>query len=261
MSIDFGSLIIDLEILANSSNEDFYKEFWSEYENYLEKYNSLLRNLQSLGFFKELKFVDSVPLSDQSFDSGFSKYEKAKLREISNAATALLRKVKLLLSPPVSEIKLNNKVRSNKIFVVSGNDRELKSNVIQNLEKLDLDPIILDGETGAAKKIIEEINKYCNVSFAVVLLSPDEIDHSIKKTTDAAKLSSNQRVFFELGYFIGKLGKQNVVSIYKNKKFFQFLNDFNGLQWIEYKMGWYYDLIKILKNCNFNVNANKISWI
>ena len=261
MVIDFGSLIVDLEILANSSEEDFSKDFWSEYENYLKKYNFLLQNLQFLGFFNEIKFIDSVPLSDQSFDSGFSKYEKAKLREISNASKALLRKVKLLLSPPVSEIRLNNNVRSNKIFLVNGNDREMKLDVIQKLETLDLDPIILDEKTDEERKIIEKINEYCNVSFAVVLLSPDELVYLKEENPECAKLYPNQNVIFELGYLMGRLGKQNVVTVFRKKKNFEFPNDFAGVQWIEYKMGWYYDLAKILKDCNFTVNSNKISWL
>ena len=57
MGIDFGSLIIDLEILASSSKEDFLKEFWNDYETYLKTYNLLLKDLQTLGFYKELKFI------------------------------------------------------------------------------------------------------------------------------------------------------------------------------------------------------------
>ena len=261
MDIDFGSLLIDLEILANSSKEDFSKEFWSEYENYLKKYNLLLNNLHSLGFFKEINLIDVVPLSDQSFDSGFSKSEKAKLREISNASNVLLRRAKLLLSPPVSEIKLNKNIRSSHIFLISGKDSEMKLDVLQKLELLDLDPIILDEKKDEELKIIERINEYCNVSFAIILLSPDEITYPKEETPIETKYSPNQKVIFELGYFIGRLGKQNVVAIFKKNKSFQIPKDFVGIQLIEYKMDWYYELIKVLKDCNFKVNANKISWL
>lgn len=261
MSIDFGSLIIDLELLAKSSNEDFSNEFWSEYENYLKKYNFLLKNLHSLGFFKEIEFIDLLPLSDQSFDSGFSKYEKAKLREISNASNALLKKVKLLLTPPVSKIQLNNKVRSNQIFLINGNGHEMKLDIVQKLKTLDLDPIILDEKTDIELKIIEKINDYCNVSFALIILSPDELVYLEKETPETAKYYPKQRVIFELGYFMGRLGKQNVVAIFRKNKNFHFPNEYTGIQLIEYKPGWYYELARILKDCNFNVNANKISWL
>ena len=86
MEIDFGSLIIDLESLVCNSKEDFSNKFWGSYETYIKKYNRLLADLQSLGFYKDLNPVESVPFSDQSFDSGFTKQEQAKLREIANAS-------------------------------------------------------------------------------------------------------------------------------------------------------------------------------
>jgi hypothetical protein len=51
MGVDFGSLIIDLEALASSSREDFVNEFWGSYENYVQTYNRLLKDLHSLRRF------------------------------------------------------------------------------------------------------------------------------------------------------------------------------------------------------------------
>ena len=153
MEIDFGSLIIELETLVSSSKEDFVNEFWGSYENYLKTYNRLLTDLQSLGFYKELFIIEEVPFSDQAFDSGFSRHEKAKLREVTNASNILLQKVKLLLAPPAKDTRLNSQVRSNKIFVVHGQDNEMKSDVTQTLQKLDLDPIILQNNQTATNII------------------------------------------------------------------------------------------------------------
>jgi len=262
MGIDFGSLIVDLETLASSSKEDFSNEFWGSYETYLKTYNLLLKDLQSLGFYKELKFLEQVPLSDQSFDSGYSKHEQAKLREVTNASNILLRKVKLLLSPPKSDNRrVNNQVRSNKIFVVHGHDNEMKSDVAQTLQKLDLDPIILHEKPNSPQTLIEKISDYTHVSFAVVLVSPDDLAYPEEKTPDEAKYRANQNVIFELGYFLGRLGKQNVIAIYRKKKDFEIPNDYNGVLWIEYKSGWYFELIKELQACNFEVDANKLGWL
>ena len=261
MGIDFGSLIIDLETLVSSSKEDFSKEFWSYYETYLKTYNLLLKDLQTLGFFKELKFIKQVPFSDQSFTSGFTKHEQAKLREITNASTSLLRKVKLLLSPPKSNNIVNNQVRSNKIFVVHGHDNEMKLAVVQTLQKLDLDPIILHEKPNSGRTLIEKISDYAHVSFAVVLLSPDDLAYPEEKTPDESKYRAEQNVIFELGYFLGRLGRQNVIAIYRKKKDFEIPNDYNGVLWIEYKSGWYFKLINELQASNFDVDANKLAWL
>jgi len=260
MGIDFGALIIELETLVSCSKEDFSNEFWGSYEEYLNKYNVLLKDLQTLGFYKELKFIEHVPLSDQSFDSGFSKHEQAKLREITNASQVLLRKVKLLLSPPKSDTRLNSQVRSNKIIVVHGQDNEMKTDVTQTLQKLDLEPIIIHEKPSSEQNIIEKISDYAHVSFAVVLVSPDD-QASPKETPDETKYRAKQNVIFELGYFLGRLGKQNVIAIYRKKKDFEIPNNYTGVLWIEYKTGWYFELIKELKACNFDVDANKLGWL
>ena len=261
MGIDFGSLIIDLEILVSSSKEDFLKEFWNDYETYLKTYNLLLKDLQTLGFFKELKFIKQVPAFDHSFKSGFSEPEKAKLREITNASNSLLRKVKLLLSPPKSDIRMNNQVRSNKIFVVHGHDNKMKLDVAQILQKLDLDPIILHETPNRERSIIERITDYVHISFAIVLLSPDDLAYPKEETPAEAKYRARQNVIFELGYFLGRLGRQNVIVLYRKKKDFEIPNDYNGVLWIEYKSGWYFKLIEELKACNFDVDANKLGWL
>ena len=261
MGIDFGSLIVDLETLASSSKEDFSNEFWNSYETYVDKFNLLLKDLQVLGFFKELKFIEHVPFSDQSFTTGFTKHEQAKLREITNASNSLLQKVKLLLSPPASDNKVNNQVRSNKIFVVHGHDNEMKLDVAQTLQKLDLDPILLHEQPNRGRTIIEKITDYAHVSFAVVLLSPDDLAYPEEKTSDEAKYRARQNVIFELGYFLGRLGRQNVIAIYRKKKDFEIPNDYNGVLWIEYKNGWYFELIRELQACNFDVDANKLGWL
>ena len=97
--------------------------------------------------------------------------------------------------------------------------------------------------------------------FAVVLLSPDDLVHSEEKTSDEAKYRARQSVIFELGYFLGRLGRQNVIAIYRKKKDFEIPNDYNGVLWIEYKSGWYFKLIKELQASNFDVDANKLGWL
>ena len=259
MGIDFGALIVDLENLAASSKEDFDNEFWNSYEKYVTEYNRLLKDVQSLGFYRSLKPVEPVPFSDQSFNSGFSDIEKAKLREVSNTSSALLKKVRLLLYPP-TETKLSKEVRSNKIFVVYGKEDEVSSDVIQTLHKLELEPIIIH-EATSQKTVIDKIGEYPHVSFAVVVLSPDDLAYPKEETAEQAKYRSSQDVILELGYFLGKLGNQNVVAIYKKEEDFEVPNGFSGVIWIEYKTGWYFQLIRELKECSFDVDANKLGWL
>jgi hypothetical protein len=244
MSVDFGALIIELESLVSSSMEDFANEFWSSYENYIQTYNRLLKDLQSLGFYKQLTPIEEVPFSDQAFDSGYTKQEKAKLREIVNQSDILLQKVKLLLSTP-TPTKLNSHVRSNQIFLVYEKVNPMVSDVTNMLENLDLEVITVN----SPQELTDKIVTYPHVSFAVVILSPDQAKHQ-----------PTQNTIYTLGYLVGRLGNTNVVTIYPKKQGLEIPDDSNIL-WIEYKTGWYLKLVKELEASNFEVDANKLSWL
>lgn len=259
MGVDFGALIVELESLVCSSKEDFVNEFWSSYEDYVEKYNKLLKDLQSLGFFKDQKPVEPVPFSAQSFEGGFSTTEKAKLREVTNASNVLLKKVRLLLSPS-RDVRLNPEVRSNKVFVV-GNSNEVTSEVTQTLQKLELEPIVLHEAPESRQTLIEKIGEHNHVSFAVVVLSPDELAYPKNETINEAKYLPKQDIVFELGYFLGRLGNENVVAVYRKGKNFEIPNQYSGILWVEHKTGWYFELIKQLTAAKFDVDANKLGWL
>jgi predicted nucleotide-binding protein len=250
MGVDFGALIIDLETLVSSSKEDFSNEFWSDYETYLKKYNRILKDIQTLGFYKKEKPIEPVPYCDHSFGSGYSNEEKAKLREVTNASESLLRKVRALLAPPVAYNR-GGKLRSNQLFLVTGNNDQMKNDVTETLQNLELEPIILDDNENGERTFIEKVADNEHVSFAVVVLSPEEIDG---KTV-------NQNTVFMLGYLVGRLGKENIVVVYNKNKDFQIPNMHSEVLWVEYKTGWNLELVKELKNCNFDVDANKLSWL
>ena len=244
MAVDFGALIIELETLVSSSKEDFDNEFWSGYENYIKTYNRLLKDLQSLGFYRQLTPIEDVSFSDQAFDSGYTKQEKAKLREIVNQSDVLLQKVKLLLSPP-APTKLNSQVRSNQIFLVYEKVNPMVSDVTTTLENLELETIIVN----SPKELIDKTATHPHVSFAVVILSPDQ-----------TKNQPTQNIIYTLGYLVGHLGNTNVAAIYQPKQGFE-IPDNSNILWIEYTTGWYLKLIKELEAANFEVDANKLSWL
>ena len=244
MSVDFGALIIELESLVCSSQEDFTNEFWSSYENYIQTYNRLLKDLQSLGFYKQLTPIEEVPFSDQAFDSGYTKQEKAKLREIVNQSNILLQKVKILLSPP-TQTKLNSQVRSNQIFLIYEKINPMVSDLTNTLENLDLEAITMNSPQELSDKTVT----YPHVSFAVVILSPDQAKHQLTQT-----------IIYTLGYLVGRLGNTNVAAIYPQKQGLEIPDDSN-IVWIEYKTGWYLKLVKELEAANFEVDVNKLNWL
>ncbi len=62
-----------------------------------------------------------------------------------------------------------------KIFIVHGHDSSLKTEVELYLRTLHLEPIILHQQVSRNKTIIEKVEFYSDVSFAVILLTADDI--------------------------------------------------------------------------------------
>ena len=67
-----------------------------------------------------------------------------------------------------------------RIFVVSGEDDEMKQALTGALTKLGLVPVVLCEEPSQGRKIVEHFKDYADVGFAVVLLSPDDYVYARK---------------------------------------------------------------------------------
>lgn len=138
-----------------------------------------------------------------------------------------------------------------KVFVVHGHDEDFKNEVELYLRRIDLNPIILSDLPGRGRTLIEKFEDHSDVSFAVVLLSPDDLKISISELEELKKNDSGQvdleselkgsprpNVIFELGFFVGKLGRDNVCVIYVPGT--DILSDYSGVEYIpiDHPSGW-----------------------
>ena len=146
---------------------------------------------------------------------------------------------------------------SNKVFIVHGHDDDMKSSVARVLEKLNIEPIILSEQPNQGRTIIEKFEDESNVDYAVVLLS-DKDDHGSEITSNQLKPRARQNVILELGYFIGKLGRNRVFVL--KKKDVEIPSDILGVVYTEYdnNEGWKYSLCKELRELGYSVDMNKI---
>jgi len=157
-------------------------------------------------------------------------------------------------------IKKDKRKLSNKIFIVHGHDEEIKQAVARTVEKIDLKPIILHDQPNKGRTIIEKFEDYADVNFAIVLLSPDDIAYIKDKPPEDKEFRARQNVIFELGFFVGKLGREHVFILYREEHNFKFPSDYSGICYIPYdnKGHWRLNLIGELQSCGYNVDANKL---
>jgi predicted nucleotide-binding protein len=143
------------------------------------------------------------------------------------------------------------------VFIIHCHDEAAKESVARFIEKLDLNPIILHERPNKSRTIIEKFEDYSNVGFAIVLLTPDDVGAS-KEEKENLKHRARQNVIFELGYFIGKLGRERVCALYKEDV--EVLSDFKGVLYLPMDSagGWRLDLAKEVKAAGINVDLNRI---
>lgn len=105
---------------------------------------------------------------------------------------------------------------SNKVFVVHGHAEDMKQAAARILSTLGLDPIILHEQANQGKTIIEKFEAHAEVGFAVVLLSGDDMAYpaSVERKKAKPRPRARQNVILELGYFLGKLGRNKVFILY-----------------------------------------------
>uniref|UniRef100_UPI003BEED3A3 TIR domain-containing protein n=1 Tax=Burkholderia arboris TaxID=488730 RepID=UPI003BEED3A3 len=142
-----------------------------------------------------------------------------------------------------------------RVFVVHGHDGEARELVASFLRKLGFDPVILHEQANRGGTVIEKIEAQSDVKFAVVLLTPDDVGRSVKE--DELKPRARQNVLLELGYFIGKLGRDKVCALKRGTV--DIPSDFAGVVWenMDDGGGWRLALARELKAAGHAVDLNK----
>lgn len=139
--------------------------------------------------------------------------------------------------------QIEEKELGNDVFIVHGHDAEAKESVARFIEKIGLKAIILHEIPNIGRTIIEKFEDHSNVGFAVVLLTPDDLG-THKDKPEALEPRARQNVIFELGYFIGKLGRERICVLFKENV--EIPSDYKGILYIEMDQagGWEQKLAK-----------------
>ena len=159
-------------------------------------------------------------------------------------------------SPDTSNATVNISQNLNKVFVIHGQDESAREAVARFLEQLELIPVILHELPNKGRTIIEKFEDYAGVTFAVVLLTPDDAGRPAGNV-NSLKARARQNVIFELGFFLGKLGRERVCALRKDDV--ETPSDYDGVVYIKLDCegGWRMKLIQELKAANFDVDANR----
>ncbi|MCG7927208.1 MAG: nucleotide-binding protein [Candidatus Thiodiazotropha taylori] len=144
---------------------------------------------------------------------------------------------------------------SRKIFIVHGHDDGARETVARFLERIGLEAVILHEQANQGRTIIEKVVANSDVGFAVVLLTPDD-EGCVKGGT--AEPRARQNVLLELGYFIGRLGRDKVCALKRGT--LEIPSDFAGVVWetMDSNGGWKQALARELDAAGHSIDWNKV---
>ena len=204
-------------------------------------------------FILNSAYKDFSIISD---DVELIKFSKENIETIKHAVKENAKKINLNVLEPNIAMKTTSKEENKKVFIVHGHNDTLKLDVARTIEKLKLQPVILHEQSNNGKTIIEKFEKFSDVAFAIILLTADDLGNS--KNTQNLNKRARQNVIFELGYFIGKLGRENVMTL--KEEGVEVPNDISGVVYTPYDSygNWKTELAKELKSTGFTIDMNDL---
>jgi len=134
-----------------------------------------------------------------------------------------------------------------RVFLVHGHDHAASYQVQNFLREVNLEVIVLKDIGGGSKTIIEKFERYSNVEFAVVVLTPDDKGGTAATGHEEQKYRARQNVIFELGFFVGKLGRNKVIALRASDV--EIPSDYSGVEYItlDPNGGWRWSLARELQ--------------
>jgi predicted nucleotide-binding protein len=109
------------------------------------------------------------------------------------------------------------------------------------LAGLGLNPIVLHEKPSGSRTIVEKLEKYSDVGYAFVILTPDDRGGFFKgkvpvlgsNLLEDTHFRARQNVILELGYFMGKLGRNKVCCLHTGDV--ELPSDMHGIVYIPFK--------------------------
>lgn len=145
---------------------------------------------------------------------------------------------------------------SRRVFVVHGRSDAALHAVARFLGQLRLDPVVLREQPNRGRAIIEKFLDYSDVAFAVVILTPDDIGGLRGDPPDRFRPRARQNVVLELGFFLGKLGRDRVCALCEAD--IEVPSDYSGVLFVPLDPhgAWRLELARELRAAGIEVHMN-----
>jgi predicted nucleotide-binding protein len=149
-----------------------------------------------------------------------------------------------------------------RVFVVHGRDQGLAGAVGRFVEAVGLKPVMLHEQPDHGRTVIEQFGRESDVGFAVALWTGDDLGESqgaLGTVGPAVEKESQSRrapedVIFELGYFLGRLGRPRVAIIMDEGV--EMPSDLHGIIYIR-RADWKSGLYRALTDAGYRISQEQ----
>ncbi len=126
-----------------------------------------------------------------------------------------------ILNGAVEQLERAPQLNRKTVFLVHGHNEGVKEAVARHLQTHGMKVTILHEQADRGKTIVEKFEHYSNVPFAVILATADDQGRP------------RQNVILEMGYFLGKLGRNNVFVLVEDG--IEMPSDYSGVLYIPFR--------------------------
>jgi predicted nucleotide-binding protein len=269
ISPELGIALLEKQIGAArllASDERLIRESqFSSWENttltYIEQ--AFGKNHRNIEHFKKVQSFQSGYAWDEE---GLSSHYRDLLNNLIDHLQGFITQLDTAIGirewngPSLSAVK---NMSSNKVFIVHGHNHPLKLELAHALQNAGLDVTILHEQPNKGRTLIEKFAAHAqDAGFAVVLLTADDMGAAKPALgpllTPMLKDRARQNVVFELGFFIGLLGRERVCALYEPGV--EWPSDLNGIAYVEYdSVGrWISQVAKEINAAGINLDFSKL---
>ena len=213
--------------------------------------SSYLKDLNKITFFSSIAY----PNMPDSIN--FNAWSSGRDRTV-NLIETIIEELELFpKDTSMNNIEEVGRIDRTNVFIVHGHDNGAKETVARFVDKLGFRAIILHEQVDSGATIIEKLEEYTDVGFAIVLYTACDIG-GVKSKPEDLKPRARQNVIFEHGLLIGKIGRKNVVALVKGDV--EIPNDISGVVYKSMDEGgaWKYSIAREMKSSGYDIDMNKI---
>jgi len=195
----------------------------------LLKENNIAFQDKAIQYGLQFQFKDGAILN--AFDTGKINWQGRASKTKERVTSIIASKGDMAAPSPEAE-PADRHEYSNRVFIVYGHDTQAREQLELLLRRLKLEPVVLQNVPSAGQTIIEKLEACSNVTFACVLLTPDDEGHMAGQP-EKKRPRARQNVVLELGMFLAKLGRKRVAILHKGDV--ELPSDIHGLLYIPFR--------------------------